>query len=168
MNPIINKHNPYGAAHQTPDTIVVHAMGEHVITGPGEAEHAPDFLLRSRLSAHALIAPDGTTYRCRADGEGAYHAKGYNTNSLGIEIMVAGRHDYSTFARALATNWVTDAQYAAALSQCREWLGLHNITRVVRHSDISPGRKIDPGAGFPWARLLEDLGVNVGRALPAE
>lgn len=127
-------------------------MAEYV----GE-EHAPDFLLRSGLSAHALVAPDGTLYRCRDDDQGAYHAKGFNQHSLGIEVLVAGRHDYSSFAKAIALHYITDAQYAAVLAQCREWLRLHDIAKVVRHSDLSPGRKIDPGAGFPWSKFLSDL-----------
>lgn len=148
----MNIPSPHGAAHQTPDTIVIHAMAEYV----GE-EHAPDFLLRSGLSAHALVAPDGTLYRCRDDDQGAYHAKGFNRHSLGIEVLVAGRHGYDSFAKAIALHYITDAQYAAVLAQCQEWLKLHDITRVVRHSDLSPGRKIDPGAGFPWGRFLSDL-----------
>ena len=34
----------------------------------------------------------------------------------------------------------------------------HNITkdRILGHSDISIGRKIDPGIFFPWNKLIEN------------
>ena len=31
------------------------------------------------------------------------------------------------------------------------------IHRVLAHSDISPGRKTDPGKGFEWNTYLESL-----------
>lgn len=151
-------HNPNGAAHQNPDTIIVHAMGEHVLLDDRKTYlHAPEFLEHAGLSAHALVAPDGTIYRCRNDDEGAYHAKGFNSNSLGIEILAAGKHDYDSFIKKIKQPYVTDEQYASVLAQCKEWLRNFDIVKIVRHSDVSPGRKFDPGAGFPWEKFLKDL-----------
>lgn len=153
-----NRHSAYGGQHQTPNCIIVHAMGEFVMAGGGESyDHAPAFLEQMQLSAHALVSPDGTVIRCRSDNEGAYHARGFNVDSLGIEMLVAGRHDYGSFVRAIAQPYLTDAQYAAAVEQCREWVRIHKITRIARHSDVSPGRKLDPGAGFPWERFISDV-----------
>ena len=153
-----NRHSPYRGAHQKPAMIVVHAMGEYVMADDGKSfDHAPEFLERMKLSAHALVAPDGTVFRCRNDDEGAYHARGFNTDSLGMEMLVAGRHDYGSFVKAISKPYLTDAQYAAAVAQCREWVSLHGITRIVRHSDLSPGRKLDPGSGFPWDKFLDDV-----------
>lgn len=159
MTSVVVRHNPYGAAHQgRPTMIVVHAMSEYVLADEGEDyDHAPDFLERVGLSAHVLAAPDGTLYRCRDDLEGAYHARGFNTESLGIEILVRGRHDYGSFLRAISKSWVTESQYEAVVRQCREWMTLYGIRNVARHCDLSPGRKLDPGAGFPWDRLMGDL-----------
>ena len=157
---IIPRHNPYGAAHQyKPTMIVVHAMAEYVLADDGKSyEHAPDFLERLGLSAHMLAAPDGALYRCREDLEGAYHARGFNVDSLGIEILLPGKHDYNTFLKGIATPlWCVGPQYAAVVQQCREWMRLHGISKVVRHSDLSPGRKLDPGMGFPWVKFMADL-----------
>lgn len=154
---IVPVYNPYGAAYQTPDTIIVHAMGEYIQVGESDYEHAPDYLMRQGLSAHAMAAPDGTIYRCRPDSLGAYHAREHNTDSLGIEVMVSGKHDYNSFARAIGTHYLTDAQYDAVVWQCKEWMQKHKITKILRHSDVSPGRKIDPGDGFPWDKFLEDV-----------
>ena len=120
-------------------------------------KHAPTFLERQNYSVHAMAAPDGTIYRCRADEEGAYHARGFNAGTLGIEVLVKGKHDYASFEKTIRTAYMTDEQYAAVVEQCREWIKLHNITEVVRHRDISPGRKIDPGKGFPWDKFSFDI-----------
>jgi len=157
---MVSRPSAYGAAHQKPNMIVVHAMGEYVATDSGEFVHATDFLDRQGLSSHALVAPDGTLYRCRDDEQGAYHARGFNSASLGIEVLVKGRHDYGSFVRAIASPYLMPDQYDAVVAQCIEWVKLHGITRVVRHSDLSPGRKIDPGAGFPWVIFLKDIGVR--------
>lgn len=149
---IIDKHSQYGATNQEPNTIVVHAMGEYIM-----GTHALEFLANQQLSVHAMAAPDGTIYRCRNDDEGAYHARGFNTNTLGIEVLVAGDHDYASFLEAIKKPYMPDEQYRAVIDQCRMWMSLNGITRIVRHSDLSPGRKVDPGKGFPWQKFLEDL-----------
>lgn len=151
-------HNPWGRSGNHPKMIVIHAMGEYILRDDGiNYEHAPDFLNRMKLSAHALVTPSGEALRLRTDDETAYHAQGFNTNSLGMEILVAGKHTYKTFTKAIDQPYVTDEQYAAAVAQCRAWVGKYGITRIVRHSDLSPGRKIDPGDGFQFLEFLEDV-----------
>jgi len=142
---------------QFPDTIVIHAMGEF-IAGNEWNNHAVHYLNSIGLSAHSLIAPDGTNYRCRNDNESAYHAAGFNTNSLGLEFLVPGQHSYMSFLEAIKHNYITDEQYEAGVLQVREWIDLWPIKKIVRHSDISPERKVDPGVGFPWQQFLNDLG----------
>ena len=160
-NPQLNtvqRHSVYGTAHQSPNRIVVHAMGEYILSEDGRGyDYAPDFLERMQLSAHALVTSDGTVLRCRNDDEGAYHARGFNAGSLGMELLVSGKHDYDSFLRTIKHPYVTDAQYAAAVMQCREWVRLYRITLIDRHSVVSPGRKFDPGAGFPWGKFLDDV-----------
>jgi len=145
---------------QVPEIIVVHAMGEF-IGGDDWKDHAVQFLANVKpdaLSAHSLIAPDATNYRCRLDTECAYHAAGYNTNSLGIEFLVAGEHNYGTFLEAIRVPYLTKIQYDAGVEQVREWLHLWpTIKKIVRHSDLSPERKVDPGLGFPWQKFLNDV-----------
>ena len=150
-------HNPYGRSGNRPKMIVIHAMGEYIALEDGSYMHAPDFLEYDKKSAHVLITPNGGVLRLRNDDETASHAKNFNTNSLGMEILVAGKHTYKTFAKAIDQHYVTDEQYAAAVAQCREWVEKYNITRIVRHSDLSPGRKIDPGDGFLWDKFLIDV-----------
>ena len=97
---VINRQSPYGTSTQQPNRIILHSIAEY-IRFEGELLYAPEFLEKIKLSAHALIAPDGTLIRTRQDKEGAYHAKSHNKNTLGVEIMVAGEHDYSSFLKTI-------------------------------------------------------------------
>ena len=146
---------------QVPEIIVVHAMGEF-INGDGWRDHAVQFLRTAKpypLSAHSLVAPDGTNYRCRLDTECAYHAGGYNKNTLGIECLVAGEHNYGSFVSTISKPYLANDQYNEVVRQAREWLELWPIKKIVRHSDLSPERKVDPGDGFPWQDFLNDVGM---------
>ena len=88
-----------------------------------------------------------------------HHAKGFNATSLGVEFLVEGNHTYGTFAEAIRTPWLSDAQYETGIELVSGWVEDYSIetNNVLRHSDVSPGRKIDPGEGFPWDKFLSDL-----------
>lgn len=144
----------HGRSNNKPKRIVIHAMGEFI-----QGEHAVGFLDNIGLSAHVLGAPNGDTFRLRKDNETAYHALGYNRDTLGYEFLVPGDHTYATFLKAIDNPYLYGAQYQAGVDQVREWMELYGITDVVRHSDISPERKIDPGNGFPWALFQKDIGL---------
>ncbi len=59
-----------------------------------------------------------------------------------------------------------DVQIGAAIALCRDICGRWGIRpeAVLAHSDVAPGRKIDPGELFPWRRLYEE---GVGHHVPA-
>ena len=149
---------PKGASDQVPQRIVIHAMGEFIDTATDDF-HAVEFLRHLGLSAHAFVTPSGVVVRSRRDDEGAYHAKGYNTGSLGVEFLVPGLHTYGSFVDAIAVEYLTAAQYAAGVALVQEWIDTHAISKMDRHSTLSPGRKVDPGAGFPWEQFQEDVGI---------
>lgn len=155
VNKVHLKHG--GKSLQKPTIIVIHAMGEF-ISGDGWDKHAVQFLNKAGLSAHSLIAPDSINYRLRKDTERAYHAQDFNTNSLGMEFLVAGMHDYGSFLKAISEPYLTKVQYETGVAQVKEWIELWDIKKIVRHSDISPERKVDPGIGFPWQKFLIDVG----------
>jgi N-acetylmuramoyl-L-alanine amidase len=108
----------------------------------------------NRVSAHYVLAEDGTAYRLVHEDRVAWHAgrshwrgrDALNGTSIGIEIvnLHGDRHDYP------------DAQIAALIALCRDIIGRHPAIvprNVVGHSDIAPKRKVDPGLRFPWATL---------------
>jgi N-acetyl-anhydromuramyl-L-alanine amidase AmpD len=65
--------------------IVVHAMGEYIKDG-NNVYSAARFLKKIGLSAHYLVTPSGVILRCVREAQIAWHAKGFNTNSIGIEV----------------------------------------------------------------------------------
>ncbi|MPZ30972.1 MAG: N-acetylmuramoyl-L-alanine amidase [Rhodospirillales bacterium] len=108
----------------------------------------------NRVSAHYVLAEDGTVYRLVPEDRVAWHAgrshwrgrEALNGSSIGIEIvnLHGDRHDYP------------DVQIGALVELCCDIIGRHQAIvpcNVVGHSDIAPKRKIDPGLRFPWARL---------------
>ncbi|WIM09421.1 N-acetylmuramoyl-L-alanine amidase [Enhydrobacter sp.] len=110
----------------------------------------------ARVSAHYVLAEDGTVYRLVPEERAAWHAgqshwrgrEALNASSIGIEIvnLHGDRHDYPR------------PQIAALIELCRGILARHPAIvpqNVVGHSDIAPRRKIDPGLRFPWKALAE-------------
>jgi len=155
---VIQRHLPHGPGSQTPRRIIVHAMAHKIRVSEDNVAYAASFMYRKGLSAHILVAPDGTPIRCRNDDEGAWHAKGYNTDSLGIEVLVDGEHNYSTFMEAIETYWPTDRQLSTAIDVVADWCSQWDIGtepgQLDRHCDVSPNRKRDPGRGYPWADFV--------------
>lgn len=158
---IIWKELPKGATKQIPKSIVIHSMAEF-LHYEDKNLHAYDFLKKIGLSTHAFVTPSGTIIKCRKDDQGAYHAKGFNENTLGIEFLVPGMHSYVNFVKTIRDPYLTEEQYEAGVEFIRSmWTRPHKIVRVFRHSDLSPRRKVDPGDGFPWLQFLKDIGVTI-------
>lgn len=147
-----------GTKPNTPRLLVIHAMGEYIRDG-GTVYHATEFLDKYGLSAHELWAPNGDVYHCRRHDQRAWHARGFNRDSIGAECLVAGEHDYGSFIKAISVPYLTPEQYATAVERGRFIMENNPISWIARHSDLSPGRKVDPGDGFPWWQYLDDLGV---------
>ena len=148
---IANISNPNGSNHNSPTRLIIHSMGEF-INDNGNAYHAHEWLSHIGLSAHYLICPSGVVIKCRDTDTGAYHAKGNNSHTVGIEILVKGVHTYDTFKEAIKTEYVTSEQFNALLEISKAVIDHWNISidDVVRHSDIDPERKVDPGEGFDF------------------
>jgi N-acetylmuramoyl-L-alanine amidase len=112
---------------------------------------------QSNVSAHYLVHEDGRIIQLVSEARRAWHAgvaswrgvADINSYSIGIEIVnlghEAGLPDF------------TDAQIEAVIALCRSAMDRHGIARerVLAHSDVAPGRKVDPGERFPWERLAQ-------------
>jgi N-acetylmuramoyl-L-alanine amidase len=109
-----------------------------------------------RVSAHYVLAEEGTVYRLVPEDRVAWHAgrshwRGrdfLNGTSIGIEVvnLHGDRHDYPP------------PQITALIALCHEIIARHPAVaarNVVGHSDIAPKRKIDPGLRFPWSTLAQ-------------
>ena len=122
----------------------------------------------TQVSAHYLIAQDGTVLSLVPEDLRAWHAGAgrwgavtdVNSHSIGIELANDG---VSPFAAPLM-----DALEDLLRAMMPRW----DIppARVIGHSDMAPQRKIDPGPRLDWRRLaLQGLSVwpDAGQADPA-
>ena len=117
----------------------------------------------AKVSAHYMIAEDGTVCRLVPEERRAWHAgvsywrgqTGLNATSVGIEIVNPGHEfDYRPF---------TEPQMAALLPLLAGIVARWSVVpgMVIGHSDIAPRRKQDPGELFDW-RLLARHGLALG------
>jgi N-acetylmuramoyl-L-alanine amidase len=130
-----------------PRLVVLHYTA---MTAP---EPAMDWLCTpaSQVSAHYLIARTGTVTRLVPETARAWHAGAgawggcpdVNSASIGIELDNDGA---SPFAAPLM-----DALEALLGEILARWDLPPEA--VIGHSDMAPGRKIDPGPRFDWRRL---------------
>lgn len=145
--------NSFRPRTETLDTLVLHYTALDL--------EASLRVLRYRdVSAHYVLAPDGTAYKILEDDEVAWHAglsmwrgkPNLNARSIGIEIvnLDGNKNDYPA------------AQTAALVELCQKILARNPRIvpgNVVGHSDVAPKRKVDPGRRFPW-KTLADAGVG--------
>ena len=138
-------------------------------TGMPSAEGALSWLCdpRSKVSSHYFVFEDGRIVQSVDENDRAWHAgvsgwhdlRNLNAASIGVEIANPGHdHGYVDFP---------DVQIDAVEALVARIMARWHIpgVNVVGHSDIAPGRKIDPGERFPWARLARaGIGAYVSPA----
>jgi N-acetylmuramoyl-L-alanine amidase len=140
-----------GVSH--PDMIILHYTGMRTGEGAEAWLSSPE----SQVSSHYLVHEDGRIVQMVRESDRAWHAgKSFwrgrtdvNSHSIGIEIVNPGREfGYRGFPRR---------QIGAVIDLCKGIIARHDIPpqRVLAHSDVAPGRKIDPGEKFPWRKLAE-------------
>jgi AmpD protein len=160
-----------------PELIVVHGISlppgefggpwiDRLFTNSLPADAHPYFAEVAGLavSSHLCISRDGAVTQYVSFNDRAWHAgrssyngrSGCNDFSIGIELEGADAVAYEPCQyRALA-------EVVAAL--CAAYPSL-STERLVGHSDISPGRKTDPGPAFDWPkarRLIADACLGGG------
>jgi N-acetyl-anhydromuramyl-L-alanine amidase AmpD len=150
--------HPDGSTGRRPDMLILHYTGMQV------AGEALQWLCNpvSQVSSHYFVFENGHTLQLVPEGRRAWHAGAshwagetdINSCSIGIEIANPGHPgglpDYP------------EPQLVATLNLCRDICERWSIPpeRVLAHSDVAPGRKIDPGEKFPWRRFAE-AGIGV-------
>lgn len=159
---VIKRYTGIGGGVQVPNKLIIHAMGEYIrvnqsFENKGQTIEAGvytahEWLTILGLSCHFLIHPNGDVTKQRSTKEMCWHAKGYNTNSVGIEVLVEGEWDYASFIDRIKEDWVKEEQYDTLIELSEDIIEFFEINKnsVVRHSDLSPDRKEDPGSGFKW------------------
>ncbi len=111
------------------------------------------------VSSHVLIRRDGELVQYVPFHRRAWHAGASSW---------AGRERCNDFAIGIELEGVddvayTDVQYARLAEVVAALVSAYpslSFERIAGHSDISPGRKTDPGPAFDWARLHRLLKEN--------
>lgn len=132
-------------------------------TGMSSADKAVLWLAnpKAKVSCHYVIDNDGSITQMVPETQRAWHAGAshwagetdINSASIGIEIQNPGHeHGYPDFP---------EAQMQAVAALCADIAARRGVRpeRILAHSDVAPGRKIDPGEKFDWA-VLAQAGVG--------
>lgn len=143
---------------QRPDLIVLH------YTGMADTAEARARLCdpEAQVSAHWLVHEDGRTEALVPEDRRAWHAGAgswqgrddVNSRSIGIEIANPGDCPFPL------------RQMDALILLLGQIMARWRIDPrgVIGHSDMAPGRKIDPGPRFDWQRLArEGLALAAGQ-----
>lgn len=109
----------------------------------------------------------------------AWHARGYNSRSVGVEQALYA-HSWPSLSASQREEFIGQTAHAVA-RWVREFdLPLRRLTRaqadagmkgLVAHGTLDPDRRSDPGPEFPWDLLMlvtgDVLGVGVDQPAPA-
>jgi len=149
----------------TPQLLVIHGISlppgefggpevEQLFTNSLDWDAHPYFdeIRGLKVSAHLLIRRDGEllqfvpfTHRAWHAGESVFRGRACcNDFSLGIELEGEDDTPYS------------EEQYAVLIGVSNALLACYpglTARKIAAHSDISVGRKTDPGPAFDWLRL---------------
>jgi AmpD protein len=107
-----------------------------------------------QVSAHFLIRRDGRLLQFVSCDDRAWHAGAScwqgrdNCNDFSIGIELEGIEGGSFEAR----------QYEMLVALMHDLAQRYRVTAVAGHEHVAPGRKVDPGGGFEWHRLIDELG----------
>lgn len=115
------------------------------------------------VSAHFYIRRDGALWQFVSCDERAWHAgqscfdgrPNCNDYSIGIEL------------EGLEGGNFEPPQYTMLTGLCAALAERYPIRAIAGHEHIAPGRKHDPGPGFDWARLRQQLGWGACAFPPA-
>lgn len=147
-----------------------------------------------RVSCHYIVGLDRAVRQMVRDEDCAWHCgvsqwrgrDGCNPWSLGIEVVNCGRlekrngqffrwpEEYTTPYTGLPPVWLEGNwwapyppdQFEQVTNLSRRLVEGYRIplVNIVRHSDIAPDRKIDPGPAFPWfeftARMADAINAR--------
>lgn len=150
-------------------TVVIHAIGgpmcrdgQVVFSGaPGDAKRWKKWFERQpSLSIHYIIDRDGNIEQGITEGKVAWHARGRNKDSIGIELLNNGD----------GVEPYPQKQLSALTTLVKQIMDRHkavSVDRVLRHSDIDKrtfecaGQRLplkqDPGAKFPYRDFIFGL-----------
>ena len=143
-SPVAQVPSPNTGRQITPTIIVIHYTGDNSMEG------AVSWLCaaQSGVSAHLVIGKDGSIVQLVPFNVSAWHAgkSDYqgraNVNAFSVGIENVGIGDY-----------FSDEQYEANRAIIAALFAAYPIVDCVGHSDVAPGRKVDPGPNWNWSKV---------------
>lgn len=166
-----------GGEERGADSIILH------YTGMRDAASALLWLANplAEVSCHYFVFENGRIFQMVPESRRAWHAgrgewhgeTDMNSASIGIEIAHPGHvlsRGFDADGKPLPRDPATppdpypppgppfpDEQIEAVIRLVADIRARWQIpdNRILAHSDIAPGRKIDPGENFPWEKLAE-------------
>ena len=126
-------------------------------------------------SGHYYIDRDGSVVLYVRPERIANHVRGYNPRSIGIELVNTGRYPYWRDSKHQAMDEpYPDTQIEALIGLLQQLqLQLPALQYIAGHEDLDTEqetavddpavlvpRKRDPGPLFPWARVMESVGLT--------
>lgn len=133
-----------------PNYVIIH----HTAQNSTEQTLKTFTIPKTQVSAHYVIGRDGVVYHMLNDYLRAWHggvakwgnATDINSSSIGIELDNNG---FEPFAQP---------QISSLLTVLANLKKTHAIPEAnfIGHSDIAPGRKVDPNITFPWKTLADN------------
>ncbi len=151
------------------DTIIIHSLYAKDQPEPVSIAACFSVLDACQVSAHYLISRDGEIWRLVDEEKRAWHAgvskmpfsedgrENVNHFSIGIELIATEESGF------------TDLQYEALTRLTLEIIQRHPIKSILGHEHVAPGRKVDPGPLFDWARYRSSVeaGTQITLQFPA-
>ncbi len=148
---------------ELPDLATAREYGEKVLHASGTGN-----------SGHFYIDRDGAIYRYVPGTRIANHVRGYNPDSIGIELVNLGRYPDWWDSRNQHMTEPYPIPQIDALGQLLAQLRREfpNLREIAGHEDLDTERipasdapdrqvrrKLDPGPRFPWDQVLRDCGL---------
>jgi len=143
--------------NSSPDILLLHYTGmEDDALGSGALKWL--CCEESGVSCHYFVRENGEVVQLLPEEKRAHHAgvglweadPDTNSRSIGIEIVNGGHPS--------GLPEFPELQMQAVARLSKDIIARHRIEarRVLAHSDIAPGRKLDPGEKFDWAWLANE------------
>lgn len=140
-----------------PSMLILHYTGTKTSEEADAIYMTPDM-----VSPHYMVDIDGTITSYAKESMRSWHAgksswngiNDINSASIGIEVVNGGHENNLPDFEAV--------QIEALIKLIRDIRSRWNIAdhNILGHSDIAPGRKVDPGEHFPWA-VLSEAGIGL-------
>jgi N-acetylmuramoyl-L-alanine amidase len=138
--------SPNHSGEIEPTLIVIHYTGDNSLEG------ALSWLCatKSQVSAHLVVAKDGTVYQLLP-----FNIKGWHAGNASYD----GRSGVNSFSIGIENVGIGDVWPDEQIEANREIISVlfatYPIVDVVGHEDVAPGRKTDPGPNYPWNKATK-------------